>query len=481
MSHSRILLRAIVLAALGAVGAAQAQSSLRSSSSAAPAPRGITDIMRAGPQRSEPPAAAAPLPTPAPATTPSGQRVAEYIVALVNSEPVTNTEVLSRVQRALRQGGPEVERVPRPELNRMALERIIVEKAQLQQAKEIGIKVDELQVDQAEEGVARQNQMTVTELGRRLAQEGISRDAYRRELRTQITMSRLREREVEPKVKVTDLEVDQYLRDQSNSAKAAPNVNIAHVLVAVPDGASDAKVAELERKAQGIAQRARAGEDFAALARDQSDAPDRLNGGALGMRSAERYPPLFVEATQGLQVGGIAGPVRSGAGFHVLKVLAKSQPGDAASTVTQTKVRHILLRVDDKRSTAQAAKELAEFKKRIEAGTATFAGLARDNSQDGSAKDGGELGWSRPGMFVPEFEEAMDRLQPGQVSDPVVSRFGVHLIQVEQRREAKLSQAEQRDAARAVLREKRMEEAYNTWVQEVRGRAYVEYREPPQS
>ena len=232
MSHSRILLRALVLAALGAVGAAQAQSSLRSNSNAAPAPRGITDIMRAGPQRSEPPAAAAPLPTPAPATTPSGQRVAEYIVALVNSEQVTNTEVLSRVQRALRQGGPEVERVPRPELNRMALERIIVEKAQLQQAKEIGIKVDDLQVDQAEEGVARQNQMTVTELSRRLAQEGISRDAYRRELRTQITMSRLREREVEPKVKVTDLEVDQYLRDQSNAAKATPNVNIAHVLVA---------------------------------------------------------------------------------------------------------------------------------------------------------------------------------------------------------------------------------------------------------
>lgn len=480
MSHSKLLLSAIFLAALGAAGIVQAQSSTRANGSAT-APRGITDIMRAGPQRVAPSMAATPLPTPAPTTTPSGQRVAEYIVALVNSEPVTNTEVLSRVQRALRQGGPEVERVPRAELNRMALERIIVEKAQLQQAKEIGIKVDDLAVDQAEEGVARQNQMTVTELGRRLAQEGISRDAYRRELRTQITMARLREREVEPRVKVSDLEVDQYLRDQSGASKAVPYVNIAHVLVAVPEGAPDAKVAELQQKAQGIAQRARAGEDFATLARDLSDAPDRLNGGALGQRSADRYPPLFTEATQGISVGGIAGPVRSGAGFHVLKLLTKTQAGDNAATVTQTKVRHILLRVDDKRDTAQAAKELAEFKKRIDAGTATFAGLARDNSQDGSAKDGGELGWSRPGMFVPEFEEAMNRLQPGQVSDPVVSRFGVHLIQVEERREAKLSQAEQRDAARAVLREKRMEEAYNTWVQEVRGRAYVEFREAPQS
>lgn len=483
MSHSRFFLSAVCLAALCAAGVAQAQSSTRSNANA-PAPRGITDIMRAGPQQQQaaPSMAATPVPTPAPATTPSGQRVAEYIVALVNSEPVTNTEVLSRVQRALRQGGAEIERMPRPELNRMALERIITEKAQLQQAKEQGIKVDDLAVDQAEEGVARQNQMTVTELTRRLAQEGISRDAYRQELRTQITLMRLREREVEPKVKVSDLEIDQYLRDQRGSAeKAVPTVNIAHVLVAVPENASDAKVAELQQKAQGIAQRARAGEDFNALARDLSDAPDRLNGGALGARGADRYPALFTEALQNTPVNGIAGPVRSGAGFHVLKLLSKTEAGDA--TVTQTKVRHILLRVDDKdkNGTAQAAQKLAGFKKQIDAGTATFAGLARDNSQDGSAKDGGELGWSRPGMFVPEFEEAMNRLQPGQVSDPVVSRFGVHLIQVEQRREAKLSQAEQREAARATLRDKRMEEAYNTWAQEVRGRAYVEYREPPQS
>ena len=483
MSHSRILLSAICLAVLAAAGLANAQSSTRANNSANSAPRGITDIMRAGPQPMAPPVAATPVPTPAPTTTSSGQRVAEYIVALVNSEPVTNTEVQSRVQRALRQGGPEVERVPRPELNRMALERIISEKAQLQQAKESGIKIDDVQIDQAEENVARQNQMTVTDLGRRLAQEGISRDAYRQELRTQITLVRLREREVEPRVKVSDLEIDQFLRDQraTGASNAVPDVNIAHVLIAVPEGASDAKVAELQQKAQSVVQRARAGEDFSVLARDLSDAPDRLNGGALGVRSADRYPQVFIEATQNTAAGGIAGPVRSGAGFHVLKVLSKSKPGEVSDTVTQSKVRHILLRVDDKRSTAQAVAELNDMKKKIDAGTATFAGLARDNSQDGSAKQGGDLGWSRPGMFVPEFEEAMNRLQPGQVSDPVVSRFGAHLIQVEQRREAKLSQAEQRDTARAALREKRMEEAYNTWAQEIRGRAYVEYREPPQS
>jgi peptidyl-prolyl cis-trans isomerase SurA len=253
------------------------------------------------------------------------------------------------------------------------------------------------------------------------------------------------------------------------------------VLIAVPESASDAQVASLQQRAQGVAQRARAGEDFAKLAQEFSDSPDRANGGALGMRSADRYPTLFVDATQSTAVNGIAGPVRSGAGFHVLKVLAKSQPGADDAVVTQTQVRHILLRSDAKRSTAQAVAQLAEFKERIQKGTADFAGLARDNSQDASAKEGGDLGWSRPGQFVPEFEEAMNRLAPGQLSDPVVSRFGVHLIQVVARRDAKLSQAEQREAARAVLREKKVEEAFETWAQEIRARAYVEYREPPQS
>jgi len=184
---------------------------------------------------------------------------------------------------------------------------------------------------------------------------------------------------------------------------------------------------------------------------------------------------------QSTPVNGIAGPIRSGAGFHVLKVLAKAQLGATDATVTQTQVRHILLLNDPKRTTAQAVAQLAEFKRRLQAGTADFAGLARDNSQDASAKEGGDLGWSRPGQFVPEFEEAMDRLAPGQISDPVVSRFGVHLIQVVGRRESKLTQAEQREAARAVLREQRVEEAFTTWVQEVRARAYVEYRDPPQS
>ena len=468
MKHIRSILTLGCLAALAASSGAQG---LRPGGGS-----GITDIMRAGPRLAPPPA------RPAPSNAAPVQRSAEYIVALVNSEPITNTEVQSRVTRLIRENA-EAERVPRPELTRLVLERLISERAQLQLAKENGIKVDDVAIDQAEQTVARQNQITVEELRRRVVAEGISPREFRNDLRDQLLLTRLRDREVESKVKISDAEADEYLRDQRNSPardSALQNINLAQLLVAVPENATAAQIATLQQRAQGLAQRARSGEDFAKLVQDNSDSPDRANGGAIGMRSADRYPSLFVEATQSTAVNGIAGPIRSGAGFHVLKVLAKAQVG-ADATVTQTQVRHILLLNDPKRTTAQAVAQLAEFKRRLQAGTADFAGLARDNSQDASAKEGGDLGWSRPGQFVPEFEEAMDRLAPGQISDPVVSRFGVHLIQVVGRREAKLTQTEQREAARAVLREQRVEEAFTTWVQEVRARAYVEYREPPQS
>ena len=468
MKHIRSIITLGCLAAMAATSGAQG---FRSGS-------GITDIMRAGPRLGP----SAPRPATPPAAAPV-QRAAEYIVALVNSEPITNTEVQTRVTRLVKENA-EAERYPRAELTRLVLDRLILERAQLQLAKESGIKVDEVAIDQAEQTVARQNEISLVELRRRVAAEGIAAQDFRNDLRDQLLLTRLRDREVESKVKISDTEADEYLRDQRNTVvkdTALLNLNLAQVLVALPETATDAQVAAAQKKAQGLAERARAGEDFAKLVRENSDSPDRANGGAIGMRSADRYPPLFVEAVQSVAVNGIAGPVRSSAGFHVLKVLAKAQVGSADATISQTQVRHILLLNDPKRTTAQAVAQLAEFKRRLQAGTADFAGLARDNSQDGSAKEGGDLGWSSPGQFVPEFEEAMDRLAPGQVSDPVVSRFGVHLIQVVARRDSKLSQAEQREAARAALREQKGSEAYNTWAQEVRARAYVEYRDPPQS
>ena len=393
---------------------------------------------------------------------------------------MTNTEIQTRVARVLKEN-PGAERMPRDQLTRLVLERVINEHAQLQLAKESGIKVDDLAVDQAEQSVARQNQVSLTDLRRRVAAEGLTQEQFRKDLRDQLTLTRLREREIDAKVKISDTDVDQFIREQRAGANAAfaPNINIAQLMIEVPDSASDADVAKLQQRAQALAQRARSGEDFVRLVKENSDLPDRGTGGAMGMRSADRYPPLFVEAVQSTPINGVVGPVRSSAGFHILKLLAKSQPGATDAVVTQTEVRHILLRNDPKHTTAESVAELADFKTRIQKGTADFASLARDNSQDGSAKQGGDLGWSRPGQFVPEFEEAMNRLAPGEISDPVVTRFGVHLIQVIGRREAKLTQSEQREAARAVLREKKIEQATETWAQETRARAYVEFRETP--
>ena len=415
-------------------------------------------------------------------TQPEVQQAADYIVAVVNSEPITNSEVQREVQRLAQQLTQQRRALPdRREIARQVLENLINQKVQLQSASESGIKVDEAAVDQAVQNIARQNQMEVTELQRRIAEDGMVLSQFRNQLRDQLILTRLREREVEPRVRISDLEVDQYLRDQqSNTEPTSTEINLAQILVSVPDAATAEQIAALKIKAQKAFERARSGEDFVALVNEYSDAADRANGGQLGLRTADRYPPLFLEATQNLDVGAVSAVVRSGAGFHILKLLDRRNTSLPPMTVTQSRARHILLRVSPQLSETAARDKLAEFKKRIVAGQADFAALARDNSQDGSAAQGGDLGWANPGMFVPEFEEVMGRLAPGQISDPLVSRFGVHLIQLQERRNTSLSLREQREAVRALLREKKLDESYVNWAQDLRGRAYVEMREPPQ-
>ncbi|MEI6733084.1 MAG: peptidylprolyl isomerase [Comamonadaceae bacterium] len=419
---------------------------------------------------------------PAPRTQPEVQQAADYIVAVVNSEPVTNSEVQREVQRLAQQLAQQRRALPdRKEVARQVLENLINQKVQLQSASESGVKVDEAAVDLAVQNIARQNQMEVTELQRRIAEDGMVFSQFRNQLRDQLILTRLREREVEPRVRISDLEVDQFLRDQQNNTDPAnTEINLAQILVSVPDAATVEQIAALKGKAQKAFERARGGDDFVALVNEYSDAADRANGGQLGLRTADRYPPLFLEATQNLDVGAVSAVVRSGAGFHILKLLERRNTSLPPMTVTQSRARHILLRVGPQLSETAARDKLAEFKKRIVAGQADFAALARENSQDGSAAQGGDLGWANPGMYVPEFEEVMGRLAPGQISDPLVSRFGVHLIQLQERRNSTLSLREQREAVRAVLREKKLDESYVNWAQDLRGRAYVEMREPPQ-
>ncbi|WP_027016525.1 peptidylprolyl isomerase [Comamonas composti] len=411
----------------------------------------------------------------------SGLRSADYIVAVVNSEPVTNNEVRARMMRVMQNISAQGGQLP-PEqlLAREVLERLIVEKAQLQEAKDTGIRVDDYAVDQAVANIARQNGLTVPALMARVKAEGVEEASMRLELRNQITLQRVRERDVDGRVRVTEADIDRYLADQKQGRtdKAPAAFNLGHILIAVPENAGAAEIAEREARANQAAEAARTQGDFSAVVKEYSDVPDGKGGGAMGMRPLADYPELFAQAVAQSAKGAIVGPIRSGAGFHVLKVLEKTQAG-AQAVVTQNHARHILLRIGDQ-TEAQAAKRLADYKRRVEAGQASFESLAREHSQDGSARSGGDLGWSSPGQFVPEFEEALDALKPGQISEPLVSRFGVHLIQLVDRRQARLTEREQREMLRNVVREQKLETDYQTWMQELRGRAYVEYREPPQ-
>ncbi|MDR3369243.1 peptidylprolyl isomerase [Rhodoferax sp.] len=420
--------------------------------------------------------------SPSPVATKLSTAQADFIVAVVNSEPITNIEVQRETQREYQQlvqqhRAPPDARVLLPEV----LEGLINRKAQLQLARETGLRVEESAIDQAEQSIAAQNQFDVAELHQRVQQEGQSISEFRNQLSDQILLQRLRERDVDAHVKVNEQDIDQFLQEQKTVMDSGDvEINLAQILVAVPESASPTQVDALKLRAQRALDRARKGEDFAALVKEFSDASDLANGGQLGLRSTSRYPELFVKATHTLGVGDVADLVRSPAGFHVLKVIEKVRPDLPTMAVTQSHARHILLVPSAHMSEAEAVRKLADLKKQIVSNQADFAALAREYSQDGSAAQGGDLGWASPGMFVPEFETAMNRLAPGEVSDPLVSRFGVHLIQLLERRKVSLTQEQQREAARAVLREKKIQEAYRTWVQDIRARAYVEMREPPQ-
>ena len=403
----------------------------------------------------------------------------DYIVAVVDAAPITNHDVNLRApslkDQLTKQGRP----VPAgPALLNAALERLIVEKALLQHAKEFGITIEDDAVDQAEQRMAAQNQMTVAALHKKIKSEGTSVQRFRQDLQDQLVLQRLTERNVPSRIKISDVEIEQAIRSrQTVNESTNPDIDLGHVFIAVSEKASDVDVAAAQAKAQTALMHLKRGDDLARVAKEFSDSADREKGGLMGLRSASRYPTLFVDVTKNLSVGDVT-LVRSGAGFHVLKLVTKRASNVA--TVTQTHPRHILLRPGGQLSQTSARAQLAEYKRQIEAGKADFAKLAREHSQDGSATEGGDLGWISPGIFVPEFEEVMNKLQPGQMADPTISRFGVHLIQVLERREAPISERELRDLARNSLREKKFDETYQLWAQEVRGRAYVEYRDAPQ-
>jgi len=294
----------------------------------------------------------------------------------------------------------------------------------------------------------------------------------------QILLQRLRDREVNARIQISDSDIDAFLATDP-AAQAETGLNLAHILIPVPEQATPAQIEAQQAKARQVQEQARSGANFNQLVRTHSaDTYTKEQGGAFGMMPVSRLPDIFVAAVRNLKVGEVAPVVRSNAGFHIIKLIERENSAEAS--YTQQRSRHILLRANPKESTQEQVARLAAIRKDIVGGSASFAQMARQYSQDGSAPNGGELGWASPGQFVPEFEQAMNQLAPNQISEPLVSRFGVHLIQVLERRRVPMSAREQREWVRGQLRERKIEEAYETWSRELRGRAYVEYREPPQ-
>jgi len=409
----------------------------------------------------------------------STARPVDHIAAVVNQDVVAASEVQQRIERLREEVRRRGDVLDMEALRKQALESLIEERVLVTHAREFGARVDEAELDRVVGNVAAQNRLTMDQLMERLKAEGIDYRRFRENLRDQIMSERVREREVQGRIRVTDGEIDKYLEEQRAKASGNPQLNIAQVLVSVPEGASEAVLAERRARAEAALARIKGGEDFAKVAREISEDGNKAAGGMIGLRQADRLPDEFVNVVKPLKDGDVAPQLlRTGAGFHVIKLVQRISPA-ASGKAMQTRARHILLRPSAQLTAEVAARRLTEFKRSIESGRASFEALAKENSEDGSAPDGGELGWASPGGFVPEFEEAMNALPVNGISGPVASRFGVHLIQVLERREVDVDPKQLREQARNALREGKYEEAYQEWVKDLRARAFVELREAP--
>jgi peptidyl-prolyl cis-trans isomerase SurA len=404
----------------------------------------------------------------------------DYIVAVVNSELVTAAEVEQRIERV--RAANAARGAARPpvteQMRQQALDSLIEERVLLTFARESGVRVDDAEIDRAVQSIAAQNKLTMAQLRERVAADGMDFPRFRANLRDQILLERVREREVGQRTRVSDAEIDKYLAERNALNARDSELNIAQILIPVPEGASPELLAQRQALAEAALARVRSGEDFATVARELSEDGNRARGGEIGLRPASRLPDAFVEQVRSLRPGEVSPTVlRSGAGLHVLKLIERRDT--VGVRVTQTRARHILLRPSAQLSADLARQRLADMRAQIERGSNSFDSLARQYSEDASAAQGGDLGWVNPGAFVPEFEEAMNRLGVGGLSQPVTSRFGVHLIEVVERREVTLDAKQVREQARNALREQKYEEAYLEWVKDLRSRAYVEMREPP--
>jgi peptidyl-prolyl cis-trans isomerase SurA len=428
---------------------------------------------------------AVPLPAPAASAPAQAQKsrqpvVIDRIVAVVNDEAITAVELDERARMAMKQLAQQgTAPPPKAVIERQLLERMIGDRVQLQLAKESGLRVDDAELDRAIGRIAEQNKLSLSTLREALQKDGVPYSKFREDIRNEIVLTRLREREVDNKIVVTESEIDSLLSSSADQEMRSDELNLSHILIVVPENASPEQVQNRRARAEEALAQLAKGVDFKQVAAAFSEAPDALKGGEMGWRAGERLPTLFYDALKPMKPGQVSEILRSANGFHIVRLNERrggsSAVGAGPTSVQQTRVRHILLKTNELVSENEARNRLRTLKERLE-NKADFGELARVHSEDASASRGGDLGWILPGDTVPEFERAMNNLKPGEISDPVQTPFGWHLIQVIERGTQDVSKERRRLAARQTLRARKSDEAYQEWVRQLRDRAYIEVR-----
>jgi len=399
----------------------------------------------------------------------------DRIVAIVDQTVVTEQELESRIRTVTAQLQKQGTELPAENiLRKQILERLISDTLQLQYAAQSGLKVDDSQLDKTIERIAEQNQLTLTEFADALAKDGVSMGKFRADIRNEITIARLREREVDSRINVSESEIDNFLTTQASSNENQDEYEIAHILIRTPEEGATEDVQKAKAKVNEVIKALQAGTNFAKVSASFSDAPNALEGGSLGWKSSTQMPALFLDALKNMQVGSVSEVLRSPNGFHILKLISK-RGGSSPLVIEQTHARHILIKLSEVTSENEGKKKIDLIKERLDNGE-KFEVLARQFSEDGSASNGGDLGWVNPGDTVPLFEKAMNELKDGQISSTVRTPFGWHVIQVLERRKQDMSKEAARLKARQEIRKRKSEEAYQDWVRELRDRAFVELR-----
>lgn len=401
----------------------------------------------------------------------------DRIIAVVNEDVITESELQREVYAIQLQLRERSTRLPPQDVfQRQVLERLIVERLQLQRAAATGLRVDDDTLNQAVRRIAKNNNLSLTEFREVLEEDGLRFEEFRETLRNEITISRLRTREVDNRITVTPQEIDNFLAsEEMRGAARDRQFHLLHILVSVPDAASPEQIQAARAKATDTLSEIRTGADFRETAIAKSDGQQALEGGDLGWRTLGQIPSLFVDVVRKMDTGATSDLIRSPSGFHII-LLEEARGGDEQRVITQTSVRHILIRTDEMTSDDEAVIQLEQIKRRIEAGE-DFASLARSHSDDkASAINGGDLGWVSPGAMVPKFEEVMDRVRRREVSEPFQSQFGWHILQVMGRREHDSTEEFRRTKAQEQIRKRKIEEELELWLRRLRDEAYVEYR-----